>query len=123
MIRGHFSEIGELLFDIELISANNERISAEALLDTGFTEWLAINVQDAESLGWTLLETERDLQTARGQEFFDLYIGTIVIDNLEFTVPVYAGEGIGEILLGLQWLQSRRLIVDYPQGFLTLGSD
>lgn len=58
MMRGHFSELGELLFDIELVSRNNERIAVEALFDTGFTDWLAMNVQDAESLGWTLIETE-----------------------------------------------------------------
>lgn len=120
MILGRFGDGGELLFEIDLIAADEERVTVEALLDTGFTNWLAINVQDAESLGWTLVEPERAMQTARGEEFFDLYMGKVFLDEREFTIPVYAGEDITEILMGLQWLQTRRLVVDLPKSVLTL---
>ncbi|WP_219884495.1 hypothetical protein [Merismopedia glauca] len=45
----------------------------------------------------------------------------MIIDGQTFEVPVLAGDAIAEILLGLPWLQTRRLVVDFPQGVLTLG--
>ncbi|MFN6563343.1 MAG: hypothetical protein RMY28_026600 [Nostoc sp. ChiSLP01] len=44
MIADSFGDNGELLFEIQLVAANNELFAVEALLDTGFTDgWLAIN--------------------------------------------------------------------------------
>ena len=45
MIQGFFGEKGELLFEIDLIAADGSIISVNALLDTGFTEWLAMDTQ------------------------------------------------------------------------------
>ena len=42
MIQGEFNERGELFFEIGLMSSDGEIISVMALLDTGFTGWLAI---------------------------------------------------------------------------------
>jgi hypothetical protein len=52
MIYGEFNSQGELIFEIGLISADGDIIPVQALLDTGFTGWLAIENQDAFSLGW-----------------------------------------------------------------------
>lgn len=65
MIQGSFGERGELYFDIDLMAADSSLITVSALLDTGFTDWLAINIQDAESLGWLFVE-KREMRTARG---------------------------------------------------------
>ena len=122
MISGRFGNIGELFFEIALIAADGEMIPVETLLDTGFTTgWLAIDTQDAESLGWSVIDLDLTMQTARGEQFFDLYEGRVLLDGQEFIVPVHAGAGIPEVLLGLQWLETRRLFVDRPQGVLTLG--
>ena len=77
--------------------------------------------QDAESLGWPVIERRRSMKTARGEAFFDIYAGTVLLDGQEFTIPVHAGAGIPEVLLGLQWLETRRLVVDRLQKLLTLG--
>ncbi len=66
MIQGSFGARGELFFEIDLIAADSSLITVNALLDTGFTEELAINIQDAESLGWSFIE-QREMQTARGE--------------------------------------------------------
>ena len=122
MISGKFGEIGELFFEIDLIAADGEGFQVDALLDTGFTSgWLAINLQDVEALAWPILEARRIMQTARGEQFFDIYAGTVIFGGQEFTIPVHVGDELPEILMGLQWLQTMRLEVDFPSQLLTLG--
>lgn len=56
MIAGRFGENGELLFEIQLVAANGEQFSLEALFDTGFTSgWLSINSQDLKALDWSII--------------------------------------------------------------------
>lgn len=121
MIQGRFGEIGELFFEIDLIANNGEVFPVEGLLDTGFTTgWLAMNIQDVEALGWNLLQKRRAMQTAAGETFFALYEGRVILGEQEFMIPVHARAGVEEVLLGLQWLMTQRLVVDFPQGVLTL---
>jgi predicted aspartyl protease len=51
MSKGYFNNRGELFFDIELKATDSSIVTVNALLDTGFTDWLAMNIQDIESLG------------------------------------------------------------------------
>ncbi len=121
MIEGKFGDIGELYFEIGIVSVDGDILLAEALLDTGFTTgWLAMDIQDIESLGWFLLEPAKAMQTARGEELFDLYEGKVLVDGKEFIIPVIATINVPEILMGLQWLKKRRLEVDFSAGVLTL---
>jgi predicted aspartyl protease len=121
MIDGKFGEIGELYFEIGIVTVDGDVLLADALLDTGFTTgWLAMDIQDIESLGWLLLEPAKVMQTARGEELFDLYEGKVLIDGKEFIIPVIATIDVPEILMGLQWLKKRRLVVDFSAGVLTL---
>lgn len=119
MIQGKFGEQDELFFEIDLIAADGLEIPVDALLDTGFSDWLAIDRQDIEELGWDYVG-ERNMLLAKGETTFDIYIGKVRIDKQEFDIPVYAGDGVTEILLGRQWLKTRRLVVDMLSGVLTL---
>ena len=74
MISGKFGDEDELFFDINLIAADGLELSVEALLDTGFSWWLAINNQDIEALGWIYLE-QQTMVTAQGDAEFDIYLG------------------------------------------------
>jgi predicted aspartyl protease len=121
MIAGRFGENGELFFVLELITVDGERFSTEALLDTGFTTgWLAINSQDLEALQWPLITSQIEMQTARGDEYFDLYEGKVFLDGREFLIPVHVGDEILDILLGTQWLEIIEIIVNKRKGVLTL---
>ncbi|MCP2731634.1 aspartyl protease [Limnofasciculus baicalensis] len=122
MISGTFGDIGELNFEIDLIAGNGERFPVDVLLDTGFTTgWLAMDIQDVQSLGWSIIETEQAMQMARGEEFFDIYEGKVVLDGQEYIIPVLAAIGIPESILGLQWLKILPLAVNFTAGVLTLG--
>ena len=120
-MNGYFGENGELLFEVDLIAINQERVSVEVLLDTGFTTgWLGINLQDAEALGWSMIAAQIEMKTASGNDFFSLYEGQIRIDEQIFNVPVHVGVNFSEILLGCQWLEMMTLVVNKSQNLLTL---
>lgn len=122
MIEGHFSEEGKLYFEIDLIAADGDVLTVNALLDTGFTDWLAMDIQDILSLGWSYIK-EREMQTAAGKANFNIYAGTVCLDGQQLTIPVLCGTEILDILLGLPWLETRRLVVDKKVGLLTLGEN
>jgi predicted aspartyl protease len=46
MISGYFGNEDELFFEIELLAADGLEIAVDAMFDTGFSGWLAINEQD-----------------------------------------------------------------------------
>jgi predicted aspartyl protease len=112
----------KLFFEIDLVAADGERFPIEVLLDTGFTTgWLALDTQDCLSLGWVMIESERLMQTAQGEEYFDIYEGRVVVEGEEYVIPVLVGDGIPESILGLQWLKLLPLAVNFGMGVLTLG--
>ncbi|MGK7875259.1 MAG: aspartyl protease [Xenococcaceae cyanobacterium] len=122
MMQGNFGTKGELYFEIDLLAADGSVVTIEALLDTGFTGWLAMDIQDVESLGWLYVDKQK-MQTVRGKVNFQLYEGVVCLDGQELTVPVLGGTQITEVLIGLPWLETRRLVVDRKAGLLTLGED
>jgi predicted aspartyl protease len=45
----------------------------------------------------------------------------VVIEEEEFMVEVLGGNELVNVLLGVLWLRTKRLVVDFPMGVLTLG--
>jgi predicted aspartyl protease len=119
MITGFFGDEDALFFEIELISSQGLKLPVDAMLDTGFSYWLAIDEQDVDALDWLRLERQTMI-TARGEADFDIYAGKVKIDGEEHDIPVHVGNGLTEILFGRQWLKNRRLVVDMTLGILTL---
>ncbi len=115
MIQGSFGDKGQIYFDVELIDEDGLTLTVEAMLDTGFTELLAMNKQDVESLDWRFLRQHK-LRTAQGEELFDVYLAKVAISGQEFQVPVFAGREIQEVLLGSQWLKVFTLVANYGKG-------
>lgn len=122
MIVGRFGDIGELFFDIDLITVGGEQFPVEVLLDTGFTTgWLALDSQDVDALGWNIIQRNSVMRMARGENLFDIYEGKVLLDEQEYIIPVLAGDEITESILGLQWLTILPLAVNYEIKLLTLG--
>ncbi len=119
MIEGNITSQGELFFEMDLMATDSSIVTVDSMLDTGFTDWLAMNIQDVESLGWSFIE-KQEKQTASGFVRFNLYAGTVFFDNQEFTIPVIGGDEFTHVLMGLQWLNHRRIIVDRKMDRLTL---
>ena len=99
MIQGKFDEVGHILFEIELVASNASNLPMKAMLDTGFTGFLAINKQDIDGFGWVFNGNEL-MVTPQGQVHLEKYLGKIVLDEQEYELPVYAGDDITEVLLG-----------------------
>jgi predicted aspartyl protease len=119
-MNGFFGDEDALLFSIELITLDGLELPIDAMFDTGFSYWLAIDNQDIDALNWVRLERQT-MRTARGDFEFDIYAGKIKLDGQEYDIPVHVGQGVSEVLLGRQWLTTRRLLVDMPSHLLTLG--
>ncbi|KYC37590.1 aspartyl protease [Scytonema hofmannii PCC 7110] len=120
MIHGQFGVKGELFFEIDLITANGLNLPVDAMLDTGFTEFLAINKQDLDGLDWVYVSRDK-LQTAQGEEYFDIYLGKVLLDDQEYEIPVFVGNEITEVLLGSEWLKILPLVANYQAEVLTMG--
>ncbi|MFN6496842.1 MAG: aspartyl protease [Nostoc sp. DedQUE01] len=118
MIEGRFGDKGQVYFEIDLIGGDDFSFPVETMLDTGFTEFLAMNKQDVQSLDWSFLRQNK-LRTAQGETEFDVYIDRVIIDAQEWEIPVFAGDEIQEILLGSRWLKLFILVANYSQN---LGS-
>ena len=119
MKKGYFNSRGELFFEINLMAVDSSIVTVDAMLDTGFTDWLAINTQDIENLGWAFID-QQEKQTASGPVRFNLYAGTVFFDDQELAIEVIGGREFTHVLMGLQWLKHRRLIVDRKMDLLTL---
>jgi clan AA aspartic protease len=119
MIEGRFGENGQIYFEIDLIGKDGISLTVETILDTGFTEFLAMNKQDVQSLDWSFLNQDK-LRTAQGETEFDVYIGRVIIDDQEWEIPVFAGDEIQEILLGSRWLKLFILVANYSQNIASL---
>jgi predicted aspartyl protease len=120
MIEGIFGSEGQLFFEIDLITIDGLNLPVDAMLDTGFTGFLAMNKQDVDDLSWVYSGKEI-LQTAKGKKKFLIYSGKVLLDGQEYQIPVYTGNEIKEVLLGSEWLKILPLAVNYQARILTLG--
>ena len=120
MISGEFNQKGSLVFQVDLIAADETDYPVKVILDTGFTGWLIVNKQDAILLGWKQYSEPQTVQTANGLTTLNVFEGIVAIDGEEFTIPVLAGSRVKDILLGVRWLKFKRLVVDFYAGVLTL---
>lgn len=119
-ISGFFGDEDALFFEIALVDDEGLELQVDAMFDTGFSYWLALNNQDAIALNWVRLERQT-LLTARGNFDFDIYAGKVILYGQEYDIPVHVGKGLTEVLIGRQWLQSKELIVNMSKRILTLG--
>lgn len=120
MIHGTFGEKGQLFFEIELVTNDGLILPVDALFDSGFTGFIAMNKQDLDSLDWDYLGKE-PLQTAKGEIDFQKYSGKVILDNQDYDIPIYTGDELTEVLLGSRWLEFLPLVVNFQAGVLTLG--
>ncbi|HBR00933.1 MAG TPA: aspartyl protease [Cyanobacteria bacterium UBA11691] len=120
-MQGSLGENNELLFEIRLVTTDGIDFTIDAMLDTGFSGWLTLDIQDLDGLDVQYIGTQ-NMQLATGEEVeFNLYTGSIYFDRQEVNIIIHAALGIPQVLLGRQLLINRRLVVDISSSILTLG--
>jgi predicted aspartyl protease len=92
-MNGFFGDEDALFFCVELIASDGLELPVDAMFDTGFSYWLAIDNQDMDALNWVRLERQT-MRTARGDFEFDIYAGKIKLDGQEYDIPVHVGKGL-----------------------------
>ncbi|MFN6570330.1 aspartyl protease [Dendronalium sp. ChiSLP03b] len=90
-ISGFFGDEDALLFEINLITSDGLELPVEAMFDTGFSYWLAINKQDIDALGWERLQ-EQTMRTARGDVKFEIYVGQVLFK----VIPINKFRGLSK---------------------------
>ncbi|MGK7926962.1 MAG: aspartyl protease [Spirulina sp.] len=119
-MQGRFGDNNELLFEVDLMTKEGLKLTVDAMLDTGFSGGLALDLQDLEGLDYQYIGTQ-DMQLAKGEKVeFSLYFGKLYLDEREFEILIHAALGVPEVLLGRQWLIDRRLTVEMRSQLLTL---
>ncbi|MDJ1172348.1 aspartyl protease [Roseofilum sp. BLCC_M154] len=120
-MQGSLGENNELLFEIRLVTTDGIDFTIDAMLDTGFSGWLTLDIQDLDGLDVQYIGTQ-NMQLATGEEVeFNLYTGSIYFDRQEVNIIIHAALGIPQVLLGRQLLINRLLVVDISSSILTLG--
>ena len=108
MIEGRFGDEDELFFEVELIANNGLELPVDALLDTGFSGWLAMD--NLGILDWRIEELKNWRIEELKQATWRMNPGACTL----------VGAGVPSVLIGRQWLKNRRLVVDMSAGILTL---
>ena len=62
MNQGHFNDKGELFFQMDLITIDSSVMTVDVMLDTRFTDWLAMDIQDIKCLGWSFFMKQKRRQ-------------------------------------------------------------
>jgi predicted aspartyl protease len=69
MIIGWFGDEDALFFEVELITSDGLELPVDAMFDTGFSGWLAINEQDLLSSRLDLRADTSAADSTRGSRF------------------------------------------------------
>lgn len=104
---------GEMIVPLEITSLVGS-LRLDAVIDTGFTDFLTLTHQHVRQLGLALLFSVPAMLADGSTISVDLYIGTVVWDGQPQTVRIHCTEG--GPLLGMEMLTGYRLSADVTEG-------
>ncbi len=109
MIEGEVNPFDEAVVPIRIISTEGKTFEIEAVIDTGFTGFLTLPLEDIQQLG-LLFQQEEQFVVGRGiTENFAIYTANIKWDEKLRVVPVLATDS--GTLVGMKMLRGARLAV------------
>lgn len=114
MIAGEVTPSREAVIPIELLQPGGASVEAEAVIDTGFTEFLTVPPELVVSLGLPF-------QTSMSMEFGDGRVGIMAVHEAmilwhgdELTVPVHVADAAP--LVGMALLSGSRVSLEVIDG-------
>jgi clan AA aspartic protease len=114
MITGEISARREAILTVEIMSARSVPHRVEAVLDTGFTEFLTLPKSSVMALALRY-DSDTEMTLADGSvEHVEVYIGRVVWDGHERAIQVHASEG--DVLVGMALLYGYHVGLDVVDG-------
>jgi clan AA aspartic protease len=110
MITGIVVDGREAVIPLSVRGANDREILVEAMLDTGFTDFLLLPVALIASLGLPFAGSIRAALADGSEVPFDVYSGTVIWDSQERPVTVLGSDGYP--LVGMAMLAGYRVTRD-----------
>ena len=110
MITGVVRPSREAIVGLRLRGANTVEIDVEAVLDTGFTEYLTLPLALVNSLGLPRVNTDKVILADGNTVGVDLYEGVVIWDAQERAIIVHCMEG--SPLIGMSLLYDHLLTME-----------
>ena len=110
MITGVVRPSREAIVGLRLRGTNTVEIDVEAVLDTGFTEYLTLPLALVNSLGLPRVNTDKVILADGNTVGVDLYEGVVIWDAQERAIIVHCMEG--SPLIGMSLLYDHLLTME-----------
>jgi predicted aspartyl protease len=104
----------EAVVTIRLVAADGSIHELEAVVDTGFIEFLTLDPTTVERLGFPYVDRAFMLLAGDQQQPFDIHAGTIEWDGTVRAIPVTVADGIP--LVGMSLLYGQTLVLPVMDG-------
>lgn len=114
MIIGQISAGREAVIPVTILGAGNQATEVEAVIDTGFTDFLTLPPVLIASLRLTFRESAEFVLGDGGPAQFDTSVATVLWDDQQKNILVLASEG--GPLVGMSLLYGYRVILDVVDG-------
>src|SRR5258708_31475228 len=115
MISGHVSPIREAEIELRIIGPSGDSVVVNAIVDTGFTEYLTLPESLAHRLGFQFLDSDKMILANESIVPVDIYAGTVEWDGIqrEITIDVSPKSAI---LVGMRMMYGRKLFIHVVDG-------
>ncbi len=114
MISGFVRNGAEAVVGVVLRDANGQQQEIEAVIDTGFTNYLTLPYSVVSSLGLSWQGQQLGSLADGSEHLFDYYAAAIVWDNRPIVIPVNAINS--EPLVGMALMEGYRLDIEVVNG-------
>ena len=114
MISGFVRNGSEATITVAIIGINGRQEEIEAVIDTGFTDYLTLPYQVIAQLGLSWNGQQRGTLADGSERLFDYYTAAIVWDSEAISVPVNAVDS--EPLVGMALMAGYGLHIEVVAG-------
>ena len=114
MISGTVTPFREAIVRLKVLSASGQAVDLEAVVDTGFTDFLTLPLSLIQSLQLPKVGSTRVVLADASEADLDVYLADVVWDNQTITISVMSAEG--DPLIGMSLLHGFNLSIDVVDG-------
>jgi clan AA aspartic protease len=114
MMSGYVNTNREAILQIAIVGDNKNLKSIKAVIDTGFTGDLTLPKTAIDDLGFTLRGFQKVTLGDGSNQYFDMYVGSVIWDGQMRKVEIHVAET--DSLIGMGLLEDYKLEVEVKPG-------